>query len=517
MAEEKKKLNEVTAGEMSEIFKKLKDAGVVFRCNLNQISKHLLKEFLPVNPFSVDFQTLLTSFMEHVQFDTQIDEYKDDFIKDYHLKQKKELTEAMASEVSFHRYICKVYLDLAKEPRIELLEAYEKAVADLTEIDETLDDIQEKLDGITKRNNSTEIQEKKPILYYYQAHNENAKKAILTFIKNDIRDYALTNSYNNSLWGSLMMRVPYNYSWNPKSYKPRYPNDLQNKLGEFAYRKFLDIYKQYKEDKPGFYAFLTKYIADENIVFSIGDLLHHHHILDGRKEIIEETLDIYQTGSKIMFATAVPSIIEGIFHDLCILVGEKENDLLREGFQYKLDKLHEHLGLDLHYEYYAFRFRLFRYKVSHGRLTKEDVAELADLLLLDLYQVCKLVSTDKLDLNHKRFVVYELNKDLVKPDYKYLMRYILLDKTEIPVFYGLEKQIEEVEKLIVGQEFWSFLDEEVKHGGDPVKHGIHIVVKAISNRKKGDKRCAEMFRKIGLKQSDKNIANNYLKYLTRDF
>lgn len=214
---------------------------------------------------------------------------------------------------------------------------------------------------------------------------------------------------------------------------------------------------------------------------------------------------------------AVPSIIEGIFHDLCILIGEKENNLLKEGFQYKLDKLHGYLGTEMYYEYYSFRFRLFRNKVSHGRLSKTDVDELADLLLLDLYQICRIVYSDRLDMNHKRHVVDELNKNLAKPDYKYLMRYILLDKIKIPAFYNLEKQIEEIEKLIIGNDFWNYLDEQVKDGGDPVKHGIHIVVQAISKRTKGDKRCANMLRKIGLKKSDRKVANNYLKYLTRDF
>src|SRR5690606_27690447 len=307
----------------------------------------------------------------------------------------------------------------------------EKAIADLKEIDDTLENIKNELDDITQRNDTTEIQEKKPILYYYQKHNEKARTEILSFLKEEVKNYSLTNCYGNSFWGSLMIRVPYNYNWNPKSYKPRSPNDLGNKLGNLPYPAFIEISKQYIEDKPEFYKFLNKYIVDEEIVLSLNALIQHHHILDARKEILSETLNIYKTGSKVMFATAVPSIIEGIFHDLCILIGEKENDLLKEGFQYKLDKLHEYLDLDLHYEYYSFRFRLFRNKVSHGRLTKKDVDELADLLLLDLYQVCQLVSTDKLDLNHKRFVIHELNKNLKVPDYKYLMQYLLLDKVKI--------------------------------------------------------------------------------------
>ncbi len=517
MAKSKKKLNEVTAGDVSAIFGKLKNNGSLFRYDFSQISKYLLKEFLPLNPFTVDFDILVQSFLEHIEFDKEEDQHEEELFKDFRRKEREELLNATIVENDFHRYVCKKYFDLTKLPKDELLEAYEKAVSDLKEIDETLNDIKIKLDTITLKNDTTEIQEKKPILYYYQAHNEKAKTSILSFIKDDIKNYALTNCYGNSIWGAMMMHIPYNYSWNPDSYKPRYPNDLANKFGELPYPKFVEVYKQYNEDKPEFYKFLSKYIEEEEIVLSIINLIDYHHLLHTRKEILLETLKIYQSGSKIMFATAVPTIIEGVFHDLCVLIGEKENDLLSQGFQHKLDRLQECLGLELHFEYYSFRFRLFRNKVSHGRLTKKDVDELADLLLLDLNQVCKLVSTDKLDLNHKRFVVDELNKNLLKPDYKYLMQYILLDKTEIPAFYGLEKQVEEVEKLIIGDEFWSFLDEEVKHGGDPVKHGIHIVVKAISNRKKGDKRCVDMFRKLGLKQSDKNIANNYLKYLTRDF
>lgn len=519
MAEDtKKSLNKSTAGDLSIIFEKLKDDGLIFRCTFAQISKHLLKEFLPINPFGVDFETIAKSYLEHIEFDKEVaKEIKSDLLATFREDWKAKVIDATTHEDKFHKYICKTYFDLVKEPKEELLNAFVKASQDIKEIDETLTDIQKKMDEIYKNNDAIEIQEKKPILYYYQSHNEKAKEDILSFIKNDINDYALSNSYDNSLLSGLMMRTPYSYQWNPKSYKPRYPNDLENKFGDLPYPDFVELCKKYKEDKLTFYAFLTNYISERDIVFSINELVQNHHILDVRKEIIYETLNIYQHGAKIMFAVAVPSIIEGIFHDLCILIGEKENDLLKEGFQYKLDKLHNHFGWELYYEYYSFRFRLFRNKVSHGRLTKADVDQLADLLLLDLYQVFKLVQSDKLHLNHKRFVIDELNKNLTKPDFKYLMQYLLLDKTEIPSFYNLEKQIEEVEKLIVGNDFWEFLEKEMDNGGEPVKHGIYLVVKIISSRKPFDKRCTKIFKKAGIDKADKEVANHYLKYLTRDF
>lgn len=517
MAKNTKKLTDVTGGEISIVFDKLKNKGLIFSYDFSMISKYLLQEFLPIDPYKTDFTSLISSFLEHIEFKENEQFEHLGFFRDAHLREKEELLKATKKESDFHRYICKTYFDLIAEPKDKLLAAYIKATADLKEIDETLDDIKAKLDKITSENITADVQEKKPILYYYQTHNEKARTQILSFIKEGIRDYAISTSYGNSLWGSLMQRISYNYEWNSDSYKPRYPNDLANKLGDLPYPKYVEICKLYDKNKTEFYKFLTKHIVDEEIIFSFNNLIQDHHILDARKEILNETLNIYQAGSKMMFATAVPSIIEGILHDLCILVGEQENNLLREGFQYKLDKLQEYLGIELHYEYYSFRFRLFRNKVSHGRLTKKDVDELADLLLLDLYQICKLVSTDKLNLNHKRFVIHELNQNLAVPDFKYLMQYLLLDNIEIPAFYQLEEQIEEVEKLILNEEFWKFLEEEITHGDDATNHGIHIVIESISRKKLEKEKCKSLFRKLGIKKSDKILANGYLKYLTRDF
>lgn len=515
---EKKLLKKITGGELSQIFEKLKDGDLIFRCDFTKISKHLLSEFLTVNPFSVDFETLAAAYLEHIEFGKKAErEDEGELMKSFREEQKQKIQRATENEIEFHKYICKSYFDLIKEPKEELLSAFVKATGDLKEIDETLAFIKDSLDEIHKRNQADEIQEKNPILYYYQEHNEKAKAEILTFIKDEIRDFALSNSYENTFINSWLRRSPYNYNWNPKSYKPRYPNDLENKMWQILVPDYMDLCDKYKNDKPAFYSFLTQYIADKEIVFSMRELVQNHHILDKRKEIINETLNTYEHGAKIMFASAVPTIVEGIFHDLCLLIGEKENDLLQKGFQYKLDKLQNVFGFELYYEYYAFRFRLFRNKVAHGRLTTKDVDELADLLLLDLYQVCDLVKSDKLNLNHKRFVIDELNKNISKPDFNFLMQYLLLSKIEIPPFYKLELQIAEIEKLIDGNEFWEFLETEMDKGGEPVKHGIYLVVKIISSRKPFDKRCTKLFKKSGIDKADKEVANSYLKYLTRNF
>ena len=515
----KKNLNKITGGEMSVIFDKLKEDGLIFRCNFSQISKHLLKEFLPVNPFSVDFETLKNEYLKHIEFDkVKVFNIKPAaFNKMIQEKRTKKIQKGIKDENEFHKYICKSYFDLIKEPKEELLELFLKASKHIKDIDDTLSDIKKNIEEITSNKKSKDIQEKVPILKYYKEHNEKAKEEIINFLKNEITEYALNNCYDNSFVSGWLLRVPYRYDWNMKSFKPQFPNDLFNKFGDLQYSEIRDLNNKYKTDKPAFYTFLQNYISENGIIFCISDLTNDNHILNSRKEIILEALSIYENGKKIMFASSVPPIIEGIFHDLCILIGINENDLLQEGFQEKLNRLQHIFGLELHYEYYSFRFRIFRNKVAHGRLTKDDVNELADLLLLDLYDVCKLVRSDKLKLNHKLFVIDELSKNISKPDFKFLMEYLLLNKIEVPIFYKLDKQIEKIEKLISNDDFWEFLEKEIDEGGEPVKHGIYIVLKVISSRKPFDKRCTKLKNKTGINEADTELANNYLKYLTRDF
>lgn len=515
-----KSLKETTVGEISEIFNKLNNDGSLFRCDLGQIARHFLSEFLPLNLFQADFETIKKSFLENIEFEEfkekKFNEDELDFMAELHKKQIEVIEKACADESEFYRYICKAYLDLVREPKEELLSAFVRARQDIREIDETLSKIQSQLDEITKNNDVNEIQEKKPILYYYQEHNQKAKEQVLNFLKEEINDYALSNCYDNSIMSGLFGRVPYNYHWNPKSYAPRYPNDLENKFGDLPYQAFVELSKQYKEDKMAFNKYLAEHIEREEIVFNINNLLDKHHILDIRKEIISEALNTYENGAKIMFVNAVPTIIEGILHDICILIGEDENELLQKGFQHKLDRLKNVLSYELCYEYYSFRFRLFRNKVAHGRLTQSDVFELSDLLLLDLYDICKLVSSQKLKLNQKRFVIDEINKNVSTPDYKYVLEFLLLDKIEIPSFYNLDNQVSEVEKIIASSEFWEFIEKEME-GGDISKHGIYTILKIISSRKPFDKRCTSLFKKAGIKNVDKSLADNYLKYLTNNY
>lgn len=164
-AKNTKKLTDVTGDEISIVFDKLKNEGLIFSYDFSMISKYLLKEFLPDDPYKTDFKSLIPSFLEHLEF-----------FRDAHLKEKEELLKATKKENDFHRYICKTYFDLIAEPKDKLLEAYIKATADLKEIDETLDDIKAKLDKITSENITADVQEKNQ--YYITIRHITRKQGL---------------------------------------------------------------------------------------------------------------------------------------------------------------------------------------------------------------------------------------------------------------------------------------------------------------------------------------------------
>lgn len=486
-------LADIKYEEISKAIKKLKDAGILFSGSMMQISKAFLIQLLDVNPYKCSFEELRTEYI---------------------VSSGDEETEVPSTESAFHDFIAKRYLDLEVEPRSELLDQYESTVSHLREIDDNLFNIKKQLDEITKRNNPSEIQEKKPILYYYEEHNLLAKEELMQFLKEDIKHFALGKCYDRHWSSWAHYGIPYSYSFNREGYKPKEPDDLVNKFGALPYDEFKNLHRLYKTDKPLFYIYLANHIRDHEIVFCIGELLDDNHVLHPKKELIREALSIYSSGNKIMFANAIPTIIEGILHDLCLEVGVPERDLLTEGFQYKLNKLNPILGLDLHYEYYSFRFRLFRNKVAHGRLTKADSDELADLLLLDLFDACKIPRSMKLKVNQKRFVTEELNKEIAKPNWNDLIQYIFLENVAIPEFYHLDDKIARVEGLITEQLFWDYLEKLLADPDEETAHGLFKLQKILSRRKPHDNRCIKIKKLTGVDKLDSILADKYIRNMT---
>jgi predicted nucleic-acid-binding protein len=472
-------------------FDELKSKGLIYRCSFTQLSRHLLKKILNTE-FDTEFHELRRTFIQH------------DLSND----------EPPIDEQDFHKWVCRTILGLVKEPREELLEVYESAIIDLSVIDDRLKDIQTRLFNLQSEADVSQKQEWEPILRYYKEHNEEVRAEILEFIKNGSHFYALNGCYDSKY--SIQRRVPYKYAWNRESYEPKTPSDLDNKFRELPILSIRELKKDYELDKTVFNKKVSEYIEKCDIIQSINDLLNQHHILFGKSDIIYETLNAFSE-KKMLFANAVPTIVEGIMHDLCIEIGIDRNILLKAGFHEKLKHLLPILGNELYYEYYAFRFRLFRNKAAHGLLTKSEVEELSDLLLLDLYHVCRLVNSLYIKTNQKRHIITGLSNNFSSPDYKLLLAYLFLKDVSIPDFYKLNNQIETIEKLFSSDGFWAFLENEIKSESEEASHGIYRILEILKKRQPVDSRCKALFSKLGISKADDQLARFYFGQVSSFF
>jgi hypothetical protein len=518
----KESLNKIKVKNFSVIVEKLEENGLLYRCDFSQLAKHFLLNFLDINKiFQADFTVIRDKYLENIEFESmkkEVNKECDSFMDEIQRKRIQDIENACRSESDFYKFICKEYLHLNNEPKDELLTAYTEARKDIIEIDNNIENIQNLIETIKKNNVTIEKQEKIPILEYYKKHNEQAKEDVYDFLKNKIEKYALYRSYENSLSSGFLRianNLKYQYSWKRKAYKPHYPDDLINKFGELLVPEYRSLSEIYHNNKKEFRNYLTKYISDNQIIQSIKDLLYRHYILNIREDIVLEALNIYQNGAKIMFANAIPTIIEGIFHDLCILIGEDDNQLLNNGFQYKLEKLKNILGHEMCYEYYAFRFRLFRNKVAHGRMTKTDVEKMSDLLLLDLYHICKLVFSSKIELNKKLSLIEKINNNSTSPEYNDILKYILLDKIKIPSFYNLTDKLSVIDNIINSDVFWNFINEEFKKEDEITKHGIFSIVQILKKQKNLNTQCTSFFKNANIKKKDTALVEKYYKLLTK--
>jgi len=95
---------------------------------------------------------------------------------------------------------------------------------------------------------------------------------------------------------------------------------------------------------------------------------------------------------------------------------------------------------------------------------------------------------------------------------------LLLDEVVIPPFYSLDESIKEVENIIISDEFWSCIEKEINSGSEIARHGIYKILKSIGkNRKSLQNKLSDFFKKVAVKEYDKNLAELYFRNLKEEY
>jgi hypothetical protein len=436
---ERKKLGDISMFELDKIVQKF--SGDIFNSDFRTLALRFLSEACETNFFSESFDKIKSQFFLEMG------------------EEDKSMTEE-----KFYAYVVNLFYGYDKEPGKVLLRSFQKATNELKEIDDRVQHIEGEIDTIKKSLINNDIQIKIPVLRHFLELNLTAKNDVLRYLKEEITNDSLSRS--SSAYSQLFPFAghSYNYAWNPKAYVVKFPTLITNKFLPLSIKKLREVRELFKNDRPSFKKFLSNYIAEEEIVFSIRHNITENHILQERADIINQALDAFESGNRILFASICVLIIEGILHDICILFGINENDLVGVGFQAKINHLRERLGLTLHYEYYSFQFRLLRNKIAHGLMNGSESEEVADLLLLDLEDIIQITNSEKIPLMQKRFFYHQALKDKYPDCMKYIAGYFLLSETVIPKFYNIKENLL-IDKIKV-EDFWINIEGMIKNDGE---------------------------------------------------
>lgn len=314
---------------------------------------------------------------------------------------------------------CESNLRLTKEPRSALLELYLEASKDLKNLSENL----KRIENYRKLNKSSYEGE---FADAYKEANDKKIKDIVSFLESDeIKKCALQRVFENRTYLSDICGYPnYKLSINIAALDITNFSILSNKVNFFPLgstgkiqelKSLCKSASESNDEEPKLHLTqeLEDIIREYGVVEKISEKIEQNHYLRNRSEIIREALSAFENKKYLVFLSLTPLQIEGIFGDFCEISGiGKPAESLTKTIDYITSEGKQGLtGISLFEEwgYFRYKFPVTRNEVAHGLMTdvnfKKQFFSNIDkklyscYLMLDLYDVCEMVSNDELALN----------------------------------------------------------------------------------------------------------------------
>lgn len=406
-----------------------------------------------------------------------IDTFNEKFEKIYYLVKQNvdesEKGDIPTDENKLYLYIAKTKLLIEYEPRSILADIINEVKKDLNDIENNLKRIYERRQILLKK-----IKDKDDFFYQnedyelrkldiYEARNEELKREILEFIRNQLDSYVLSEIHPFVALPSLIfLNIPYTYSKrNLLIFREKYNSDTlvyyANKyalLGIIEYRKLIQG-KLYFKTASEYIKFANKYIEQKSLLEKIKILIKKNHILFNKNKEIIKALDCFIDEQYYLFIAIAPVLIEGIFYDLCIATGIDISNLEKNTLGAKVEKLNQRMHLSIYYDYYMFYLTVIRNKIAHGGKIKyfynNNRKVMAVDLFLDLFAVCELTNSEEVPLNKAIKILTEYFYD--KSQEK-LFEFIDFLDLEIPEYYYISKQLKRIKYAYSLKGFWEYID-----------------------------------------------------------
>lgn len=471
-------LNTLPVPKHDELLHKIYNADYFFTSSYEQLAKHFLGHFVPDPIFQLAFAEIHSAVVAQVTDAAQIP----------------------ADESSFYQFICQRYLDLERLPSAVMLNYYQTAVSDLQELEKRITQYEQERKDIDDKQPVTKTEEdtyRVRILAHYIDVNRAAQKEVMDFLFYRIKEFT-TFQCTGRPWVTTLLYagIPYSFRVLSNHLRPEAMSDLSNKFGDLTIPEYRELQKFYaEEDQSAFYAKTRSYIHDRRILEKIKGMMAGNHRLALRKHMFDQAFDAYERGSKYLFSCVVALQIEGLFGDYCLELGLDETSIRSGSITAKARQVAalKNNGFR-NFEYYAFRFPLIRNKIAHGHVIQTSVDDLADYLMLDLFDMCLLLTSPTLPVVK---AVSHLRRWRDDPtNQKLLVIYSLFREQPIPAFYQLKDVEDDARDTIIAQPFLDYLLYLTQQEESMLNKGVRKIVLGLRKAKINERWCKEVLEKL---------------------
>ncbi|WP_415880695.1 hypothetical protein [Methylomonas sp. TEB] len=463
--------NSTTIGEILRLRAKILNENDVLTIGKRKLAKVFLSELLDLHPTANDEELESTykacSWRKNIPADSE----------------------------SFWNFVEKEYLDLEVEPKTKFTELAIRVNEDLIALAENLSYIKKELDSLEQKKMkdgrlAADERYYRNQLEYFEKKNLVAKDEIVDFMTHKIKQHAIDKASVQrlpfvSMGLSLFGDSPYAFGRRARwvladPYDVCSLNVYSNKFMDLPVSDYRALVKECKSSPEKFKRYATDYINGASGEFpsireKLADLVQKSHILFDRKQVIETMLRHFDEKDYISFVSMAPLQIEGIFADICREIGVSEKQLDISSLNDKLQHIDERIRRFFFFEYYAFLFPVLRNQVAHGGLVDGEFEDTALHLMLDLLPVCELTVSEELPVMH----ALKILKEASNGNNKKLVEWLdLRQSVVIPDFYAAQETITKAESHYTLQDFWDYLESELKNlkDEDQVKNSEPIKV-----------------------------------------
>lgn len=356
---------------------------------------------------------------------------------------------------AFFKEVLSVFLHLEKLPRdawFDISQRVHALIKDLVFRKKTYEDQCHALEGIKNRNGVEEY--KLRLLRYYHRRVTSVLDDACTYVAEELNADALEHCKIRWIGLGSVGRIEVLEAQATSADMERC-NDVENKFLEYPAWRVDELQQMYKDDPVEFYKWAEKELR-EKLIPDARSLFGSNHLLYVRQEILEEGVSQYQSGKYQVASSILALQIEGLIRDVLVLLGEDEEKMYSSSITEKAEKLDKHETGFYAYEYYAFRFPVFRNEIAHGdahKTQREDCIK----LMLDFCALCRYVARDeKIPTNHIIELIEkatEGNCD-VKTIVEYATYSVANKDVTLPDFYNLKAKVDGVRNRIASVQFW---------------------------------------------------------------